>query len=68
MSEVAAALQIVVAIIRLVDRFQGWKATLDFLKQVNDSFDVLTTSKTPEDKQNAAQKLSDLISGASPSK
>ncbi len=57
-------LALILEVLRLINRAGGAKAALATVKQVNDTFDQLKAAKDPLEKQDAAQAISNLLSGS----
>jgi hypothetical protein len=62
-SAIAAALSLIVEIIKLINRMGGVEKAMAEIKRVNDTFDGLAAAKTIEDKQNVAEDMSRLLAG-----
>jgi hypothetical protein len=62
-SAIAAALGLLVEIVKLIQRMGGVDRAMNEIKRINDAFDSLKASKTVEEKQHVAEDLSRLIAG-----
>lgn len=59
-----ALIALAIEFLRLINRSGGVKEALATVKTVNDTFDRLRVGKTPQDKQDAAELVSKLLSGS----
>lgn len=55
-------LALILEVLRLVNRAGGPKQALASIQEINATFDALKAAKTPPEMQNAAEKISRLIS------